>query len=49
MKEPEVAKKTLDDGADPVGNRPDEFRQFIAADIARNRKVARDAGLKVDN
>ncbi len=49
MKEPEVAKKTLDDGAEPVGNRPDEFRQFIAADIARNRKVARDAGLKVDN
>lgn len=48
LREPDVAKKILEDGAEPVGNKPEEFRQFIINDIARNRKVAKDSGLTID-
>jgi tripartite-type tricarboxylate transporter receptor subunit TctC len=36
----------LGDGADPVGNTPDEFARFIRAETTKWTKVARDAGIK---
>jgi tripartite-type tricarboxylate transporter receptor subunit TctC len=43
---PEVKDRLLGDGADPVGNTPDEFARFIRAETAKWTKVARDAGIK---
>ena len=42
----EVKDRLLGDGADPVGNTPDEFARFIRAETAKWTKVARDAGIK---
>ena len=42
----ELADKLKDDGAEPVGGTPDEFRQFIAAEVPRWRKIVQDNGIK---
>lgn len=44
---PDVAERMLADGAEPVGNTPEEFGKHLAAEINRFSKIARDAGLKV--
>lgn len=38
----------LAQGAEPVGNRPDEFAAYIAAELKRYTKIVRDAGLRPD-
>jgi tripartite-type tricarboxylate transporter receptor subunit TctC len=43
---PDVKDRLLGDGADPVGNTPDEFARFIRAETTKWTKVARDAGIK---
>ena len=40
---PEVNKGLSSQGADPVGNSPDEYGNYNRAEIARWSKVARDA------
>ena len=47
-KAPEVISRLAPDGAQPIGSTPDELRQFIVTDIARWRKVVKDAGIKLE-
>ena len=48
LKTPEVREKFLSNGAETVGNSPDEFAALIKADTARISKVIKDAGIKVN-
>ena len=45
---PEVKNHLLAEGAEPVGNAPEEFGEFIKAEIAKWGKVIRAAGLRTD-
>jgi tripartite-type tricarboxylate transporter receptor subunit TctC len=48
LKRPEVRERLLADGAEPVGNSPEEFAAFIKAEIERWAKVIRAAGIRSD-
>ncbi len=43
---PDIKERLVADGADPVGNTPEEFGRFIQSEITKWTKVARDAGIK---
>jgi tripartite-type tricarboxylate transporter receptor subunit TctC len=45
---PEVKTHLLAEGAEPVGNTPEEFGEFIKSEIAKWGKVIRAAGLRVE-
>jgi tripartite-type tricarboxylate transporter receptor subunit TctC len=45
---PEVQKHLLAEGAEPVGNTPEQFGEFIKAEIAKWGKVIRAAGLRAE-
>jgi tripartite-type tricarboxylate transporter receptor subunit TctC len=45
---PDVAAALANDNSEPVGSTPGEFRQFIAAEIPRWRKLVQDSGIKAD-
>ena len=47
-KAPDVISRLAPDGAQPIGSTPEVLRQFIVSDIARWRKVVKDAGIKLD-
>ena len=38
--------ETLNEGAEPVGSKPEEFAATIKSEIAKWAKVIRDAGIK---
>jgi tripartite-type tricarboxylate transporter receptor subunit TctC len=46
VESPEVKDTLRRDGADPVGNRPDEFAAFIASEIPKWAAVVKSAGIK---
>ena len=48
VRSPEVAKKFADLGADPQFGTPKEFAAYVANDMAKWARVAKDAGLKAD-
>ena len=48
IRSPEVAKKFADLGADPQFGTPKEFAAYVANDMAKWTRVAKDAGLKAD-
>lgn len=48
VRSPDVLKKFTDLGADPQFGTPKEFADYVAADMVKWTKVARDAGLKSD-
>ena len=35
-------------GAEPIGNSPERFGEFLGAEIAKYRKVVREAKIKID-
>jgi tripartite-type tricarboxylate transporter receptor subunit TctC len=47
LKAPDVVKRFAGDGSTPVGSTPEQFSAHIRAEIAKWRKVAKDAGLKL--
>jgi tripartite-type tricarboxylate transporter receptor subunit TctC len=47
-KAPDVLARLSPDGAEPVGSSPEQLRQFVVADIARWRKVVKDAGIRLE-
>jgi len=47
LADPEVKKKLADQGIVAIGNTPDEFRTFVADEIARWAKVIKDADIKM--
>lgn len=48
LKDPDLAKKLGDQGADVSGTAPDKFATLIRDDIARWGKVVKESGAKVD-
>ena len=48
IKIPEVTDRIASDGADFVGNTPEEFTDFIKAEIVKWGKVVKLSGAKVD-
>ena len=47
-KAPDVISRLAPDGAQPIGSTPETLRNFIVSDIARWRKVVKDAGIKLE-
>jgi tripartite-type tricarboxylate transporter receptor subunit TctC len=47
IKSPDVIKRFADEGADAIGSTPEQFEQFIAAEVSRWRKAIKDAGVQV--
>lgn len=45
LKSPEVAKRLTADGSTPVGSSPEQFNAHIRSEIAKWRKLAKEAGL----
>jgi tripartite-type tricarboxylate transporter receptor subunit TctC len=48
LKEPEVAEKIRNLGAEPVGMPPDDFAKYLDADIEKYVKLARRINLKIE-
>ncbi len=48
LKQPELAKRLGDEGADVAGGTPEQFAALIRDDIPRWGKVVRESGAKVD-
>jgi tripartite-type tricarboxylate transporter receptor subunit TctC len=43
---PDMKQRFLTDGAEPVGNTPEEFGRFIRSEIEKWQRVARDVGIR---
>lgn len=48
LKQPEVEKIYLEQGAMPVGNSPEDFGRFIGAEMQKWKTVVSDTGVKLD-
>ena len=47
VKTPEMAEKLATEGAEPVGSTPEQFREFIAVEAQRWRKLVKDTGISL--
>ena len=45
---PEVGEHMAKDGAEPVGNTPAQFREFLAAEMTKWRELVKNANVRVD-
>jgi tripartite-type tricarboxylate transporter receptor subunit TctC len=45
VKSPDVATRLAEDGGEPNGTTPEEFRQVIKTEVPRWRKIVKDLGL----
>lgn len=48
VRSPDVAEKLRDDGGEPVGSTPQEFRRFIARELETWRGLIRGLGIRLD-
>ena len=48
LKTPDMRERLAQQGAEPMGNTPEEFAAVIKRDLAKWAKVVRDAGIKLD-
>jgi len=48
IQEPAIRKAMMDNGADPVGNTPEQHDAYIKAEVAKWIRVVNEAGLKTD-
>jgi tripartite-type tricarboxylate transporter receptor subunit TctC len=48
LNRPEVRARIVADGAEPVGSAPEDFRQFMLADLAKWAKLVKESGAKLD-
>src|SRR5437660_2980946 len=44
----DVRERIVADGSEPVGTTPEEFRQFMLADLAKCAKLVKESGAKLD-
>jgi tripartite-type tricarboxylate transporter receptor subunit TctC len=47
VKSPEVAKRLVAEGSTPVGSTPEQFSAHIKSEIAKWRKLAKEAKLEL--
>jgi len=45
---PEISRKLVQDGLDPVGSTPEKFKEFLAADKAKWGRVIKQANVKAE-
>ena len=48
LKDPALREKFIQQGADPVGNTPDEFGQYMKVETAKWAKIVKASGAKAD-
>jgi tripartite-type tricarboxylate transporter receptor subunit TctC len=48
LNRPDVHERIVADGSEPVGSDPEEFRKFMAADLAKWAKLVKESGAKLD-
>jgi tripartite-type tricarboxylate transporter receptor subunit TctC len=48
LAQPDVRERIVNDGSEPVGNSPREFRDFMTADLAKWSKVVKQSGAKFE-
>src|SRR5262245_1171421 len=48
LNQPEVRERIVADGSEPAGTTPEEFRAFLAADVAKWAKLVKESGAKLD-
>jgi len=48
LRAPDLQERLLRDGAEPVGNAPEEFRAYIEADLGKWARVIEAAGIKFE-
>ena len=48
LKEPKVHERIVADGSEPVGSTPEDFQQFMLADLAKWAKLVKESGAKLD-
>jgi len=48
LKQPEVKARLAEQGSEPVGNSPAEFKQFIAAEVGKWKELVRISGAKIE-
>lgn len=48
LRQPEIVRRISEDGAEPVGNTPEEFRKFMLADLAKWAKLVKESGAKLE-
>jgi len=46
LQQPEIRQRFASDGADPVGNTPDQFAAYVKSELVKWDKVARGAGIE---
>ena len=48
LNEPDVHKRIVEDGSEPVGSSPEEFKRFLDADLVKWTKVVKASGAKLE-
>jgi len=48
LAQPDVRERVVNDGSEPVGNEPQAFRDFMAADLAKWAQLVKESGAKLD-
>ncbi len=48
LNQPDVRERIVADGSEPVGSSPEDFRQFMLADLAKWAKVVKESGIKAE-
>jgi len=48
LNQPDMRERIVADGAEPVGSTPEEFRQFMQADLVKWDKLVKESGAKLD-
>jgi tripartite-type tricarboxylate transporter receptor subunit TctC len=48
LNRPDVHERIVADGSEPVGSDPEEFRKFMAIDLAKWAKLVKESGAKLD-
>lgn len=48
LAQPDIRERILGDGSEPVGNTPEEFTQYMHADLVKWSKLVKESGAKLD-